>query len=181
MTTHSKTPGSPPRPPPSPLCPSCERFIGPVGKCPYCDADARKMPMMVAVRIVAILLATVGLGLLYAAARHREPPVVQIESITPVMNFAHVRIVGSVSKRAYIGKDGDYISFSVADDSGSLRVAAYRDVARKLIATRHLPNAGDQVEVRGSLSVAADSAPKLYLKLPGHLTITTANLSGQTP
>ena len=137
--------------------------------------------MMGAVRIVAILLATVGLGLLYAAARHREPPVVQIESITPVMNFAHVRIVGSVPRRAYVGKDGDYVSFSVEDDSGSLRVAAYRDVARKLVATRQLPKAGDQIEVRGSLSVAADSAPKLYLKLPGHLKIATAEPSGQTP
>lgn len=165
----------------SPLCPSCERFIGPAGKCPYCNADTRKTPMMVVVRFVAILLATVGLSLLYAAARHREPPIIQIENITPVMNFAHVRIVGSVPKRAYVGKDGDYVSFSVDDGSGQIRIAAYRDVARKLIESKQLPKAGDRVEVRGGLSVEADSTPKLYLKLPGHLRITSAIAPGKTP
>jgi len=136
--------------------------------------------MMVAVRVVAILLATVGLGLLYAAARHREPPVVQVSEITPVMNFAHVRVTGTVPRRAYIGKNGDYVSFSVDDGSGQIRVAAYRDVARRLIESKRLPNAGDQVEVRGSLSAAADSVPKLYLKLPGHLNITSSKASGET-
>lgn len=133
--------------------------------------------MMVAVKVIAVLLATVGLGLLYVAARHRDPPVVQIREITPVMNFAHVRIIGIVPKRAYIGKDGDYVSFSVEDESGQIRIAAYRDVARKLIASKRLPEAGDLIEVRGSLSVAADSAPKLYLKLPSHLEITPGKVS----
>ncbi len=137
--------------------------------------------MMVAVRLVAILLATVGLGLLYTAARHRDPPIVQIEDITPVMNFAHVRIVGSVPKRAYIGKGRDYVSFSVADGSGEIRVAAYRDVARRLIADKLYPKAGERVEVRGSLNVAADSVPKLYLKLPGHLKFITDRPAGKTP
>ena len=137
--------------------------------------------MMVAVKVIAVLLATVGLGLLFAAARHREPPVIQISEITPVMNFAHVRIVGAVPKRAYIGKDGDYVSFTVEDDSGQIRVAAYRDVARKLITSKHLPKAGDQVEVRGSLSVAADAVPKLYLKLPSHLEIIPGKASEKAP
>ena len=128
---------------------------------------------MQTVRITAILLATVGLGLLYVAARHREPPVISIKTISPVMNFAHVRITGRVPRKAYTGKDGNYVSFSVDDGTAQIHVMAYRNVARRLIMTRNLPVAGDHVEVRGSLSTAANAEPKLYLKLADHLKITT--------
>ncbi len=129
--------------------------------------------MISAMRIIAILLATAGLALLYAAAIHRETPLISIETITPAMNFAHVRVAGTVPKRAYIGKEGDYVSFAVDDGSGQIRGVAYRNVARALIAAGTLPEAGDRVEMRGSLSIAADSAPKLYIKTASHLTLTT--------
>ena len=127
--------------------------------------------MLQAIRIAAVLLATVGLALLYVTARHSEPPTVSISEITPVMNFAHVRVVGMVNRRAYISKDRAYVGFTIEDETGRLRVAAYRDVAKALIENAMLPAAGDRVEVRGSLSVTAESEPKLYLKTTDHLTI----------
>jgi len=153
------------------LCPSCNRYIGPVGKCPYCNTDAGPPPLMRAMRLVALLLATAGLLLLYLTARHREPPLVRIADITPVMNFAQVRVAGTVSRKAYISRNRDSISFTVADDSGSIRVAAYRHVASALLESNQTPGAGDHVEVSGSLSVTADAMPKLYLKAPAHLSI----------
>lgn len=156
---------------PSPLCPSCDRYIGPSGICPYCNASATKSPMLRTIRVTAILLATAGLALLYAAARHSSPPLVRISEITPVMNFAHIRVVGTINRKTYISTDRAYVGFTVDDGSGHLRVAAYRDVARALVEEARLPTAGDRVEVRGSLSVTAEDEPKLYLKAADHLMI----------
>jgi tRNA(Ile2) C34 agmatinyltransferase TiaS len=123
--------------------------------------------------MVAVVLATAGLFLLYMTAKHREPPLVSISEITPVMNFAHIRIEGEVRKKPYIGRDNEYLSFRVFDDSGSLQVVAYRETAKKLITENGLPHAGDRVDVRGNLSSSAAKA-KLYLKIPQHLTIKPA-------
>ena len=175
-------------------CPVCERYIGPVSTCPYCNAKNRQSPVIRSIRIVAILLATVGLFMLYMTARHRQPTLISIEDITPAMNFAHVRIVGSIKRKPYISKDKDYISFRVYGETAksgsdletrsklnsrtynkprSLQVVAHREVAQALIANKLLPSAGDSVGVRGNLSVSAKSKNKLYLKTPNHLTIKT--------
>jgi hypothetical protein len=157
-------------PAPSGLCPSCNRYIGPAGCCPYCTATATASPMLKAIRVTAVLLATAGLLLLYVASRHSDPPLVGISEITPVMNFAHVRVSGTVTKRAYVSKDRGYVGFTIDDGSGRLRVVAYRNVAKTLFADKTLPAGGDEVDVRGSLSVSANSEPKLYLKSTDHLT-----------
>ena len=152
-------------------CPSCERHVGPARRCPYCNATIPVAPLMRIIRVAAILLATAGLLLLYIAAKHHEPPLILIGSITPVMNFAHVRVSGTVSKRPYKSRDGSSISFTIADDSGDLRVYAYRNVAKALLQDNaSLPAAGDRVELKGSLSISAEGTPKLYLKSAEHLT-----------
>ncbi len=173
-------------------CPECERYIGPVSICPYCSAKNRQSPIIQTIRIVAILLATVGLFMIYMTARHRQPPLVKIESITPAMNFAHVHIVGTVKRKPYISKDQEYISFRIYSESNqsgadletrsnsssrayirlkSLQVVAHREVAQSLIENNLLPAIGDRVDVRGNLSVSAQSKTKLYLKAHNHLTI----------
>jgi cytochrome c-type biogenesis protein CcmE len=130
------------------------------------------------VRISAVILATAGLILLYLAAKHHEPPLVPIDSITPVMNFAHVRVAGTVSKRPYKSRDGNTVSFTITDGSGALRVSAYRNVAKALLQDNaSLPAAGDRVELKGSLSISAERTPKLYLKSADHLTRITPKLA----
>ena len=156
-------------------CPVCERYIGPVSKCPYCNAKNSQSPIMRTIRIIAILLATVGLFLIYVTAKHRQPPLVAIENITPSMNFAHVHIAGVVKRKPYISQDQDYISFRIYGNNSSLKVVAYRKVAENLINKNLLPSAGDRVDVRGNLNVSAQSKIKLYLKIPDHLTIITDN------
>jgi len=155
------------------LCPVCNRYIGPAAKCPYCSSDAVKSPLMRTIKVIAVFMATAGLFLLYLTAKHREPPLISISAITPVMNFAHIRIAGEVRKKPYIGRDNEYLSFRVFDGSGSLQVAAYRETAKALIEGDLLPNAGDFVEVRGNLSASASKA-KLYLEVPRHLIIRPA-------
>jgi tRNA(Ile2) C34 agmatinyltransferase TiaS len=152
------------------LCPVCNRYIGPVSKCPYCSSDAAKSPLILTIRISALLLATAGLFLLYLTAKHHDPPLITAAEITPAMNFAHIRISGNVRKKPYIARDHDYLSFRVYDESGSIQVVAYRKTAQKLISSNLLPAAGDSVTVRGNLSSSA-SKIKLYLKIPEHLMI----------
>jgi hypothetical protein len=148
------------------FCPSCERFIGPVDVCPYCDADSAKPPVMRILRWLALVLAPVGLGFLYLAATSKELPAVKISEITPMMNFAQVQVVGTVQNNVYIGeKNGtvDYISFPINDGSGELRVVANGAVAKSLKDKGLLPIKGDSVDVTGGLDVTADGKFKLRL------------------
>lgn len=160
------------------LCPSCERYIGPADICPYCDADSAKSPVLRFLRYAALALAIVGLGFLYLMVARSEVPVIKVGEITPMMNFAYVRVAGTVDRKAFIGrKKGkvDYLSFSLNDGSGQLRVAAYRNVARTLVEKNLVPKKGVIADVTGSLSVAADGRVKLYLRAAEHLRLTAAD------
>lgn len=152
-------------------CPECDRYIGPVSTCPYCDSKNRQSPILRTIRFTAIFLATAGLFMLYMTAKHREPPLVAIENITPAMNFAHVHIVGTLKKKPYISEDENYISFRIYSKTDNIQVVAYRKVAQALIKNNLLPTTGDSVDVRGNLSVSAQSKSKLYLKATNHLTV----------
>lgn len=158
------------------LCPSCERFIGPADVCPYCGTDSAKSPVLRVLRYAALLLGVAGLAFLYLMVTHRDLPVIKVGEITPMMNFAYVRLAGVVERDAYVvRKKGkvDYISFSLDDGSGQLRVAAYRDIAQALAEKGLVPERGAFVDVTGSLSVSADGRAKLYLRAVEQLKITS--------
>ncbi len=59
-------------------CPSCGRYVGPHEACPYCGAPLTGRTSIRGVKIVAILLATVGLAALWFAATRAEVPLIQI-------------------------------------------------------------------------------------------------------
>ena len=156
------------------LCPACERYIGPADLCPYCDADSAKAPLYRHLRRLSLLLALVGTAMLLILSAGRELPILKVKQITATMNFAYVRIAGKVPRKAYISRksDSDDLSFTVQDDSGSLRVVAYGDVAKALLEQRQTPNAGDQVKVAGSLNLPADGKWKLTIRRLSDLQIT---------
>lgn len=159
------------------ICPSCERFIGPADICPYCNTDSAKKPVLRILRYAALLLGVVGLAFLYLMVTHRDLPVIKVGEITPMMNFAYVRVAGTVERDAYVvRKKGkvDYLSFSVDDGSGQLRVVAYRDVARALAEKGLVPERGTSVDVAGSLNVSAHGRIKLFLQDIGQLRFTSA-------
>jgi len=157
------------------FCPVCERFIGPQDECPYCGEDSAKSGLLKGLRHASLILAFLGLALLYFAAAHREIPATQIADITPMMNFAHVRVAGKVGRKPYISKRHgkvDYLSFLVEDRTGELRVAAYRDVARELVGSGRVPEKDTWVDVAGTLSVSANGQTKLRLYTVDQLRIT---------
>lgn len=161
-----KTPAS------SALCPNCDRFIGPVSACPYCSASARRPLVLRALRVGSVVLAVLGLMALYLVVTRRQLPVVRAADITPMMNFAYVRVVGTVERDAYVvERDGtvDYLSFLVDDGTGSVRVQAQRAVAQDLVGEQRVPRAGMRVDCAGSLNVQADGKVKLRLQTAGQL------------
>lgn len=156
------------------LCPVCERFIGPQNTCPYCGEASAKSSLLVGLRRAALILGVLGLALLHLAAAHREIPVTLVETISPMMNFAHVRIVGKVPRNAYVSrKHGavDYVSFLLDDRTGEVRVTAYHDVAKSLVEQGKVPVRGTWVDAAGTLNVAADGGVKLRLYAAEQLTI----------
>ncbi len=130
-----------------------------------------KRPLRVRVlQIASLVLAVVGLILLYLYSVNRDIPTVRVAEITPTMNFAYVKIAGKVTSDAYIFKSGGVV-FNLHDGSGEIAVMGGRAQAEALENSGKLPRRGDRVEVAGSLSVSADQEVKLRMQSAEQLTL----------
>jgi len=130
-----------------------------------------KRPLRVRVlQYASLVLAVAGLILLYLYSVNRDIPVVRVADITPTMNFAYVRIVGEVTRDAYVFDSGGVV-FNMKDDSGEIAVMGGRAQADSLEADGKLPRRGDQVDVAGSLSVSADQEVKLRMQSADQLIL----------
>jgi hypothetical protein len=147
-------------------CPSCERFIGPAETCPYCDADSSQPRGMRWLRWGAVGFGVAGVALLVLTSRFRETSRVELGGVKPTMQFARVRMEGTVERNAFVGeKNGqvDYLSFTLADGTQTVRVAAYDEVAVALVRARQVPKAGERVKAEGSIVTGRDGRMRLRL------------------
>ncbi len=163
---------------PKSRCPSCGRYVGPHEGCPYCGAHLTGRTPIRAVKIAAILLATVGFAALWFAATRAEVPLIQIGQAGATMNMAYVRLEGRCTRAPTYDPESDYLSFWLADETGEMRVSAYRAETRQLIAEDRVPAMGDWVEVAGTLRVREDFLA-LTLNVPEQLGITRAEPVGR--
>lgn len=156
-------------------CPSCGRYVGPYGDsaCPYCGAHATGRTSIRAVKIAAILLATVGLAALWFAATQAEVPLIQIGQAGATMNMAYVRLEGRCTRAPTYDPESDYLSFWIEDQTGEIRVSSYRAETRELIRQNRVPALGDRVEVAGTLRVREDFLT-LTINVPEQLSVTRA-------
>lgn len=145
-------------------CPSCGRFVGAVTKCPYCGAKVSKRMTLTATRWAAVLLATIGLFLLYLMARNREITVVQLGKIEPTWNFGLVRVEGTVATDARPFKSGRGMSFNVDDGTGRMVVFTTERQMDELKERNLVPKAGDRIGFDAQLNISDD---KSNLKLSG--------------
>ena len=123
-----------------------------------------KRPLRVKVlQGASLILALAGLVLLYLYSTHRDIPILRVADITPTMNFAYVRVVGEVTRDAYVFDSGGVV-FNLDDGSGEIAVMGGRSQAEALKKDGKLPRRGDQVDVAGSLSVSADQESKLRMQ-----------------
>lgn len=166
MTTNTQSsPGGDTR------CSSCGRFVGPYETCPYCGAKQQgRIPVRV-VKIVAVILATVGLLALWWAARNTAIPTVSAADAQGTMNMAYVKISGHIARSLSYDPESGYLAFWVDDGTGEVRVSSYRDVTESLLASGKIPALGDAVTVAGTLRIREDYVA-LTLNVPEHLTLT---------
>ena len=145
-------------------CPSCGRFVGAVTKCPYCGAKVSKRMSLTATRWAAVLLATIGLFLLYLMAKNREIPVVQLGKIEPTWNFGLIRVEGPVATDARPFKSGRGMSFNVDDGTGRMVVFTTERQMEALKEMNLVPKAGDRIAFDAQLNISDD---KSNLKISG--------------
>lgn len=160
-------------------CPSCGRFVGPYEACPYCGARQAPRLSLRAVKWGALLLATVGLALLWMAAVQAPLPRISIAQVSATMNFAYVEIAGRVVRAPTYNPDSRYLSFTVDDGTAQMRVWAFRNVVDDLRAREQIPGLGDRVVVAGTLRVREEDI-SLTLNLPEHLEILRPEAEGRT-
>ena len=165
-------------------CPSCGRFVGTETRCPYCQAETQKRLSIRIFKVISVLISTLGLAMLLFYARHVETAKVNINQLTPLTNFAHVRIVGYADKDAVMNQWGT-LSFNVIqfyDKNGKLvtdkqkfkecerkeiRVTAYKKVAEQ-VNDDDKPRQGEEVEVEGQVRVQQNVA-SLLVNAPEHI------------
>lgn len=130
---------------------------------------------------LVFLLAVSAVLTLIAAVRAQPRPLTAIDRIHPAMNYAYVRVEGAVV--GYPTRADDYLSFTVADPGGRIRVAAYRRAVRDLLRAGRIPAPGDRVALEGTLrireedaSILLGSASALTLKRPEPLLVDLAGL-----
>ncbi len=165
---------------PGAVCPACERFLGAALRCAYCGQAARNASFLRLLRLSALLLAVTGLFFIYLAPR-KEAPLVEAASITPMMNFARVRIRGRLERDPYLSRENGivgYISFGLETGDVRVRVKAYRDNAAELAQAADLPEAGDTVEAEGNLRISDSGNPDLVLRSADDVRILK-QLSGE--
>lgn len=156
-------------------CPSCGRFVGAVTKCPYCGAKVEKRMSLMATRWAAVLLATIGLFLLWLMAVKRDVPVVKLGDVQPTMNFAQIRLEGEVKTDARPFRTGMGMSFNFTDGTGSVIVFITKKQMDEMIEKNLSPKAGDHVSFVGSLNVSDDQMSMRLLSVKEfHLTRAVA-------
>ncbi|MBL7016201.1 MAG: hypothetical protein ISR84_01450 [Kiritimatiellales bacterium] len=131
-------------------------------------------------RVASVGLALAGLILLYLYSVNRDIPLVRVDSITPTMNFATVRIAGEVTRDAYVFQSGGMV-FNLHDGSGEIAVMGGRAQAEALENSGRLPHRGDRVEVSGSLSVSADQEVKLRMQSAEQLVLQRKRAPSAAP
>jgi DNA/RNA endonuclease YhcR with UshA esterase domain len=110
------------------------------------------------VKVLAIILALGGLLALWVAATRAEPPTLPIADVKSTMNWAYVRVQGTVTRYPAYNPETGGLQFWVWDGSGDLLVTAYRAEAQAMLDAGLIPSIGDQATVEGTLRVKEDFA-----------------------
>ncbi len=157
------------------LCPSCGRHVGPYEACPYCGAKLAPRITMRVFRYGSLVVALVGLALLWFFSLRSPVPEMKIGQVQSTMNFAYVRVAGKVTRPPSYDAEGGYLGFWIQDDTGEMMVSSYRSTTQELVAKGLLPDVGDDVILEGTLRIREDT-PSLTLA-----SAETVRLTRPTP
>jgi len=125
----------------------------------------------------ALLMALLGLALLWPRWWPHALPLCKIADLQPTMHFKPIRIAGHATGDARtFREDGQLrsVRFTVADGTGELAVTAEGHQAEQLALFDRIPRAGDTLEVAGRLSLGAEEPPTLRLQTGDALKLKRA-------
>jgi DNA/RNA endonuclease YhcR with UshA esterase domain len=159
-----------------PACPSCGRDPGPNDICPHCGADLKRRLRIRTFGLAAIVMAIVGLGLLWLFATHQPIARVKIADVQTTSNYAYVQIDGVVTRGPNYNPDSQSLTWWVRDDSGELLASSFRATTQDLITADKVPAPGDRISLQGTLRVR-DTVPSLTLDSAQSLVIERAAAS----
>jgi hypothetical protein len=145
-------------------CPVCGRFVGAVQACPYCEAEGLLTTPVRLLRWAAVLLAVVGVALLWLAASRQEAPRVAMREITPSFHGARVCVSGQLAAAPRLVRRGgraDYVGMTLCAPGGAEVRVSVSGVAADALVRRGLPPVGSLVEAVGRLDVQAGRRPCL--------------------
>ncbi|RIK33876.1 MAG: hypothetical protein DCC52_02090, partial [Chloroflexi bacterium] len=103
-----------------------------------------------------MILAVAGVLILVWVAGGTATPLAKIGDIGATMNYAYVRLNGTVTRGPIYDPDAQSIRFYVADDTGEIQAGAFRDVTQELLAAGKIPTVGDKITMEGTLRVRDD-------------------------
>ena len=98
-------------------------------------------------RAFAFISIVSGLSLASLYASHREPSLLRIGDLKPIMNYSTVRVQGILESEARALRDGAVL-YLIADESGSLPVFLNRALEGKP------PRVGTRVSATGGCTTA---------------------------
>jgi len=155
------------------ICFNCGRYIGAKNVCPYCGEEQPKPIGIEFLKWVSLLVAIGGVIFLFISAKTSSAPFFKVENLKPTMNFAKISMKGIVESSPYYNEEkGGYLSFWLNDGTGSIKVRAFRDLAKEIIHKNLYPSIGDSVYVTGTLYAREDfiltinSINELKVKIP---------------
>jgi DNA/RNA endonuclease YhcR with UshA esterase domain len=154
-------------------CPSCGRYVGPYERCPYCGADLHRRLVIRIFKYGSLVLAVVGVALLLLVARKSPVPAVEIGRLSGTMNYAHVRVEGTVTRQPVYDPEAGTLKLWVSDGTGEMLVMAYHPEAEWLRDEGRVPVMGDGVALEGTLRIK-EEFPYLALEVPQHTEIRPA-------
>ncbi|MCG2676106.1 hypothetical protein L6304_02825 [bacterium] len=133
------------------ICPNCGRFVGAHMACPYCGTKVPKRMSVMLFKYGALAVAFLGLIFLYLAVRVIKIPVVKVKDITETMNFAYIRVIGTVEGANVTEWGALYLT--VDDGTGSISAKAYGKVAEEIMRAERPPKIKDRIDVGGTLNI----------------------------
>ena len=102
------------------------------------------------------IVATIGVGWFVFAARV-APRTVEASSLAnPALNFAYVRVAGTVIAYPGIDASTGTLTLALRDRTGDIRLSAFRGVGQTLLQTLAVPMPGDFVTVDGTVRIRDD-------------------------
>ncbi len=120
--------------------------------CPYCGEEQLKPVAIQFLKGTSLIIAIGGIIFLFLSAKISSAPFLKIKDLKPTMNFAKISMKGIVESPLYYDEEKEgYLSFWLNDGTGSIKIRAFRDVAKEIIYKKLYPSLGDSVYVTGTL------------------------------